>query len=418
VTNPLQLRGPLGQFDEGEIDVNGQSLIRTFQFNPVTVGYLDAISSDTYDAELPITLIQPLNLFSGTINGYFPHAVEFGLGRGKTFFEGGRIRVVDPVVLAIGGITDFGTFPNLTLHDPADFYCASSTAGTSGAVGAAWTRHNAVFAVSRGEKFSRVAYVGLASKITSQPAGTNQYLGAVQLERAPLDGGSYPTAYTQAREVQTFVKPDRLNYSVNPGFEVDTSNWAASTGGTLTRVDSPIAKGLWSGQVAITSNSTVMITHTIPNLVIGRQYTTTVYVRAISRPDVAISALSATVQYARGYAASDDIQDANNFRRLAITYIALAPTVMLVLTPVAVSGTPNVIVDACLVERGAVERPYFTGGIGADYLWETGGTPGICRSYYYKNRAERFAAIKRILALNVPLGIGYADPVFATLPVE
>lgn len=84
------------------------------------------------------------------------------------------------------------------------------------------------------------------------------------------------------------------------------------------------------------------------------------------------------------------------------------------------SLSPLVLITNVLIEAGEPsfgEIPtYFDGSMLPDALWEQNGNPGNTRSYYYKNRAERRAALMRILAKHIPMGIGIAEPQFAVLP--
>jgi hypothetical protein len=75
-------------------------------------------------------------------------------------------------------------------------------------------------------------------------------------------------------------------------------------------------------------------------------------------------------------------------------------------------------VDGVLIEEGAAVRDYFDGSMGADYLWETGGTTNLTRSYYYENRVERSYLIRTLLDENTPLGISAAIPQYAVLPTQ
>ena len=82
-------------------------------------------------------------------------------------------------------------------------------------------------------------------------------------------------------------------------------------------------------------------------------------------------------------------------------------------------GQPSIYwVDGILVEEGESVRPYFDGSMGADYLWESGGTANLSRSYYYENYLERSYLIRTLLEENTPLGITSAVPQYAVLPSQ
>ena len=70
-------------------------------------------------------------------------------------------------------------------------------------------------------------------------------------------------------------------------------------------------------------------------------------------------------------------------------------------------------VDAVLVEPGDTVGTYFDGSLGTDYSWETGGTAGLARSYYYDRQEVATGAVNTALAEHTPLGIVAAAPVFS-----
>lgn len=413
----LYLRGTIGVFSGGSVTFYRPPNVRIFQYNPTIAGYQDRITADAYPGFLSPLIVKPLQFGAGDAAVRLAFNRDIAPTSSPTQFGGGKAMLVAGNAPVVGALSKFAMWPTAQ-RDPAEFYVFSSTPVTSGGVGNAWTRATALFAVSRGnaqQGVSRIAYVGVGARFASMPAGTKQYLKKVQLERAYNDAGTYPTSYSLARQVQTVVHPDRLNYSPNPGFAVDTTNYSASAGGTLTRV--AFGAG-FAGQTAITSNSAVTISHTLSGLVVGRRYTASILVAADQRPDVVVGVATGTRIARLNYANAPADPFGLQTRRVYVVFDALATTETITLAPTAVTATPNVLATQALIEVGDVLRPYFDGSSGADYLWETGGTAGKARSYYYKNRAERLAALKRILADNVPMGIGIADPQMAVLPVE
>ena len=66
-----------------------------------------------------------------------------------------------------------------------------------------------------------------------------------------------------------------------------------------------------------------------------------------------------------------------------------------------------------LVEAGETLQPYFDGSFGGDYSWETGGTAGLTRSYYYDRLEVSTGAVNDVLSQHTPLGITAAAPTFS-----
>jgi hypothetical protein len=71
-------------------------------------------------------------------------------------------------------------------------------------------------------------------------------------------------------------------------------------------------------------------------------------------------------------------------------------------------------VDAVLIEEGDILSSYFDGNFAnPDCLWETGGTAGLSRSYYYENFADGQAAVNDVLDRHTPLGITVVQPLYS-----
>ena len=76
-------------------------------------------------------------------------------------------------------------------------------------------------------------------------------------------------------------------------------------------------------------------------------------------------------------------------------------------------STLNYWVDAVVVENGDTPGLYFDGSSGTDYLWETGGFPGLCRSYYYESRSMKNGIINLLLQEYTAAGTNIGAPVYA-----
>jgi hypothetical protein len=219
--------------------------------------------------------------------------------------------------------------------------------------------------------------------------------------------------YRKAREVVVTVKPDRINLAANPGFEVDTSNVSVDAG-TLTRVTTTSRSGAACGQWVTTA---VSAGYTQPTAIPGRPsttYTMSVWVKGSGSARIRMG--SGPGGYVVATSNTVELVD-SAWTRLHVTGVTRPDTanVYLIFDQMS-AGAQTMYLDDILVERGTELRDYFDGSTSVDTLWE--GAVGTSRSYLYKNRAARYAAIKRVLEDNVPLGIGVAEPVFGTLPVD
>ena len=89
-------------------------------------------------------------------------------------------------------------------------------------------------------------------------------------------------------------------------------------------------------------------------------------------------------------------------------------------TMTALATIPSVyfFVDAVMVQNGEDLQPYFDGSFGEDALWETNGTPGLTRSYYYPQLIAKRHIVTEVLQQHVPFGISYATPVYSVPPSQ
>ena len=306
-------------------------------------------------------------------------------------FVNGHVSIV--TTSNLGSVTKFAVWTLTGQRDPVDGYIESATDVDSGGVTQAYVRMNAVFVPN-----PKTRYLAVGARVYSVPnTGTwrSQYFKKWMVEKANV-GGSVPSPkYGQAREVVVYVKPDRLNLTKNPGFAVDTTYWTG-----LTRAAYAASPSGYAGQITLAGAASGTVTHTLSGLKVGQQYTASVLV-ASTNPIMV-----------------DGLPFGTTPVRRTVTFVAATTSPVLTFTVGPAVGSTIVSFYAMIVERGPSVGTYFAGSTSADTVWETGGTTGLSRSYLYKNKADRYAAIKRVLADNVPLGIGVAEPVFGTLPAD
>lgn len=397
----LMLRGSAYWFPNGTATLALTNLVRTpmFGFPPnqaFTIGRVDIGTDRMY----------PFNFRGGLIT------IGPGAKRDMVFshsanliFTKGRLTIGSTTIPAVGALCEFAIWGTGAPGDPKDVYVHSSTSGISAHTGSPWTRHSAVISVP-----SNARYMGVGGKFLAMP-GTgihrNQHVKKVMLEKAVI-GGTYPTTFSESREVQVQIRPDRLNYSLNPNFWIDATSWSL-----LTRTANTASPSGFSGNAPVTAASSISFNHVVPTLFAGRTY----LVKPVMTTDG--GGLTATVSAVSGatilYKSPKDIQPnpSNHVMFIRPTTTGSVTITYQIFNNTA--ATVNVRVYSMLVEEtlNPSSTP-FDGNSGGDYLWE--GIVGFSRSYYYKNRLERYAAILRVLADNVPMGVGIADPKFGVLP--
>lgn len=398
----LQLRGPMDWFTNSRITVEMAPSVRSPAFwspHPDFQGLVEV--GDDY--------MYPFDFRSGslTIRAVAPR--DLMVSHSETLvFRDGRIQIGNIAHPESGSLTDFAMWGAGTPGDPKDVYVDFATAAVSGHTAQAWTRHNATFAVPK-----NAYYIGIGGKYLSMPNTGNrwQYLTKAQLEVAPL-GASVPSAYSGARELQVTVYPEKINYSPNPAFWVNTNNWIG-----LTRTANTGSRSGWSGDASVAG--TLTIGHNLQNLIPGKTYLAQFEVTTLSGGTIAVVP---NVSPATGFVgvplATSAAQNVGNSKTLV--HILFRATASSDLVCFDATGTETIRVYSAQVEESdrIVPLTPFDGYTGGDYVWEFGGTNGGTRSYYYKNRAERAAAISRILAENVPMGIGVGAPKFGVPPLR
>lgn len=338
------------------------------------------------------------------------------------------LTVTDP----IGALDDFGIW-ELTDLDPAMTYVGWNNANTS----TGQTGYNRVWSTfyppldypaSDGSlTWPRAAYMALGFEFISVAAGAAQNITNAQAEMSPLAGTSgldttpAPTAYDTPRAIHTIVKPTRLNFVPNPSFEVSTANWAAFNStltrdttkafGTIGGWDGHIfTAGTSSGKVAVASG-TGGVSVTITNLIQGDTYTFSAYVQpGAGVDDILINGSGAQSESIAG---PGDLSTTTWYRPSMI-FTATASTVTIFIQGVPAGDVVypfNFWVDAVLCEAGELVGSYFDGDFeDNEYGWETGGTPGLTRSYYYQILTVGQSVVNDILTRHTPLGITAADP--------
>lgn len=346
--------------------------------------------------------------------------------------------------------TDFGVWTSAD-PDPAQTYTSWNTAGANSGTSGAYNRNWSVYyppldyIVSDGSfLWKRAAYMALGWQFGTVPHGGTQTITDIQSEVLPITTGfaaPSPSTFFPPRRLHTIVHPDRLNYVPNPSIEISTSGWTAVGSATLAQDGTKSAGNIieyddvqhtaGTNSLKITVNASgdgAMIT--LADLIAGETYVASAYVQAdIGLDDITISCangsgniISSGIPYGTGEygdipfggepATLPDITTGIWIRISCIFTAAASTEVLSILSSSGsdVSYPTHFWVDGILAEQGEVVGTYFDGGFGVNYSWETGGTAGLTRSYYYNNMSARAQALLNVLAKHVPLGISYATP--------
>ncbi len=331
-----------------------------------------------------------------------------------------------------GAFQDFAHYP-YGGTDPAMARISTTSGALTSAAAGSYNRQYAIFTApgdypvfGGNYAWKRAAYASVGFKFSNMSYNKHQLLDSVQLETVPL-GATGPSTFQSARQLLVVVKPTRLNYSSNPNFESSITGYTA-TGSAAVVSDAFCWQGTAALKTTVPSGASQDCGHTfqVYGLIPGRQYTMSARVAvAQGCGNIVVWSGSGTTlgRQADWLTAADTVDPANKrWRTLSVTFTANAATVTLgmnVLHTTMTSGLSSIFwTDGVLVEEGSTARSYFDGSMGSDYLWESGGSVNLSRSYFYENRVERSYLVATLLAENTPLGIAAAVPQYAVLPTQ
>lgn len=376
-----------------------------------------------------------------------------------------------------GALTDFAVY-SLTDPDPAQTYTSWNNTGASVPT-SGYVRSFGIFYppqdyfVSGGSKlYSRAAYMAAGWQFSGMPNNQKVILTDAQVEVLPVTTGfsaASPSTYNVPRSIDTIIKPNRLNYCPNPSFETSIAGWTPVGSGVLTQ-DATTSVGeiiQLDDQVASTGNSSLNVATTNPsgdgasiqitNLIAGDTYIVSAYVQADANvADILMSCVNGATSvvhgnsgtgydvggYGSGFYGGNPPVGGSDFYgsglygtglfglsiisssipvqqwfRIYTTFQPTDSVATLQFTAVTSSAT-DFWIDAVLVEPGEVLGFYFDGDFGVNYFWETGGTPGLTRSYFYDEYFVKSQAVLNVLGHHTPYGISFTAPQYFIPPTQ
>jgi hypothetical protein len=347
----------------------------------------------------------------------------------------------------VGALADFGIWTAADM-DPAVSYFEWSNAGQSSGSNA-WQRvyglaypPQQALASDGSVIWNRAAYAALGFTFKSVLNNGQQALADVQFERMPVNPGTNPTptTYQPARAISTTVKPSRLNFCPNPSMESSANGWGGIGTGTVARDATVSNDGGHSLKVTVNAANDGA-TITLADLIVGDLYIVSAYVQGgpglldvlmstSSGGSVSSSQLGVPyggnailgIGYGQGpyggiQATGSDMPTATWFRP-SLVFTAMQSSVQVGFRSLVgsdVAYPTHFWLDDVLVEEGETLGAYFDGSTsGTDYTWETGGTAGETRSYYYQRQNVAAGAVTTALGEHTPLGIVAATPVYSS----
>ncbi len=308
---------------------------------------------------------------------------------------------------------------NIKWYDRDGVYISSGTAATTTTSTSAWARLNKITATAPSTAQFAVPTISIASTAANEV----HYFDAAQFQL-----GSSVTDFVDARRVDIYLQPNRINYIKNATFEgtvttawnVRNSTLAASTSEYLFNSKS---LQVTVGSSGTSSGASVSPTTTyMPPVVAGNDYAYSIYVKDYDTGKSYKSYIdwydsSGTFITGSSTVGATTAVTTSGWTRVSVT--GVAPTNAVYARPYTYSATSfsagdagkKVYFDGALFEPGNVVNPYFDGYNGykqlSDLLWEN-NDPVLGRAMYYKNRSNTTLRLKNIMGDYIDVGSPWA----------
>lgn len=296
------------------------------------------------------------------------------------------------------------------------FISSVTPVSTNNATGTSWVTTTVVTGTAPSGAVYAVPYV----KVTGCASGEVHYFDCAQFE-----AGSTATDFVDARRIDIYLQPDRLNYIKNPSFASVTTGWTA-TNGAITSSTTKHYIGTNSAKLVVGSSATVAgISVTAgttygPAVTPGSSYAFSMYAIDV---DTAKSYKAQLLWYTSGgtliSTTSGDVTALSTTDWTRLTVIGTAPATAAYVVPQVmsssafVSGDSGKIVyfDGALFEPGESVNPYFDGTYGYlesyDMVWE-GGNSTTGRGMYYRNLYNTAIRLRVVMADFLPYDATHA----------
>lgn len=304
---------------------------------------------------------------------------------------------------------------------------STSATGTVSSTTSGWVKLSCNGKVAPSGAVFAVPKITIASAVSTEI----HYIDAVQFEKSATS-----TWYQDARELQIFVRADRVNELKNPNFEYSTTAPWGVTGGTLSlAVDEyvpsfsyNVATSAAAGEVYSSGTGAVAVvsatsTSNYIKVYEGNSYTFSGYfvMSLDGSPTIAQQVYLGIKWYDSSYnVVLEDLSELNTlpfstagFNRLFVTAtapIGAAYAVAEILWPYPTAAGYGVLMDSLMFEKSAFANDYFDGNYGyadsADLVWE--GTANQSRSHYYRNRGAIYYRLRATLPDFLPTGSTFA----------
>jgi len=224
------------------------------------------------------------------------------------------------------------------------------------------------------------------------------------------------TNYDEARALDVFLEPRKVNILANPSFETNSTYW--TTNSSATRDNTTIPPGLpgtyslrLSGQTAFSLSTNANKNPNTYKLTQGSFYTASIYMKASANSTLTMTLVADDDDSTNVVNASSTLALTSTWQRYTVSlYIPedLSATGNITLS-LNIAGTlssssVSVYVDAAQVEAGFNATDYFDGSLPAASGVYWSGTAHASYSYFYQSRTIKIARLLDSLSQWVPMG--------------
>jgi hypothetical protein len=374
----------------------------------------------------------------GNLDGYgYSYSAQqlaiSGLGAGATVLSGGIEYVMPPVpanaadnVQCKGQVIPISAAPGASLIG----FLGAAAGAASGA------NQSGTVTITYTDGTTGTATLGLSDWTLDAGAGSvgygNQIVGTIPYRNESNGTSTGVTSYVYSQVIP-------CNSAKTVASITLPNNAYMHVFGVSLAVPSSTPFGTYSCKIAIHANGDGM-SISIPDLIVGDTYTVSMYTEVgpgVGAVSMQCGSASTTLSnasdsgvpyggtqglgYGQGYyggvsGTTTDLAQSVWYRP-SLTFTASASTETFIISTQPgpdVSYPTEIWVDSVLFEAGELVLPYFDGSFGStdylDYQWETGGTAGLTRSYYYEQFKVKQYSVNQILSQHIPVGLVAASP--------
>jgi hypothetical protein len=255
---------------------------------------------------------------------------------------------------------------------------------------------------------SNAVYCGLRIIATTQ----NSY----NFDLVQIAPAATATLFDEARGLDIFLEPRKVNICGNPSFETNSTGW--TTNSSTSRV-TDVPPGLpgtrslqLSGQNSFSLSSNVNKYPTTLNLVEGNTYTASLYIKASAAKPMNLTLTASDDDGLDSDTATKAINVTTNWARYSVSLfipegLSTNGNITLNLALTATLTGETVWVDNVQVEQAFQPSDYFDGSLPAASGVFWGGTAHASYSYYYQARLTKIPRVVETLEQWIPYNMPY-----------